>query len=84
MGFLLGNNRESSLTEDILILLVYGLANYWRDKGQQNAREQFILMQKLNQKGVKVNETSLGIDRTSNLATSKECNSETVKPSQPN
>ena len=33
MGFLLGNNRESSLTEDILILLVYGLANYWRDKG---------------------------------------------------
>ena len=45
---------------------------------------QFILMQKLNQKGVKVNETSLGIDRTSNLATSKECNPETVKPSQPN
>ena len=40
MGFLLGNNRESSLTEDILILLVYGLANYWRDKGLASSGEE--------------------------------------------
>jgi len=39
MSFLLGDN-EQSLIEDGVWLLIYGFANYWRDRGLASSRKE--------------------------------------------